>query len=117
VKALFLDLDTLRRDYLEPCGTSWVKTPNIARLAERSVVCDSHLVGSLPCMPARREMMTARATPLASGLGAFPVTVYGRLAATSSPAVARHRTPSSRARVFVPRPLQAAARIPYKGPG
>ena len=51
MKTLFVILDTLRRDYLEPYGTTWVKTPNIARLAERSVVCDNHWVGSLPCMP------------------------------------------------------------------
>jgi arylsulfatase A-like enzyme len=69
VKALFVVLDTLRRDYLEPYGASWVRTPNIARLSERSVVCDSHWVGSLPCMPARREMMTGRHNFLERGWG------------------------------------------------
>lgn len=69
MKAIFVILDTLRRDYLEPYGTTWVKTPNIARLAERSVVCDNHWVGSLPCMPARREFMTGRHNFLERGWG------------------------------------------------
>ena len=51
MKVLFVVLDTLRRDYLEPYGTTWVKTPQIRRLAERSIVRENHWVGSLPCMP------------------------------------------------------------------
>lgn len=69
MKIVFVVLDTLRRDYLEPYGTDWVHTPNIARLAERSVVCDNHWVGSLPCMPARREFMTGRHNFLERGWG------------------------------------------------
>ncbi len=69
MKALFVILDTLRQDYLQPYGNRWVHTPNIARLAERSVVCDNHWVGSLPCMPARREFMTGRHNFLERGWG------------------------------------------------
>ncbi|MGH2460707.1 MAG: sulfatase-like hydrolase/transferase [Chloroflexota bacterium] len=69
MKTLFVILDTLRHDYLEPYGSAWVKTPNISRLAERSVVCDNHRVGSLPCMPARREFMTGRHNFLERGWG------------------------------------------------
>jgi arylsulfatase A-like enzyme len=69
MKAIFIILDTLRRDYLEPYGSSWVMTPSIARLAERSIVCDNHWVGSLPCMPARREFMTGRYNFLERGWG------------------------------------------------
>jgi len=69
MKALFVILDTLRDDYLEPYGSDWVKTPQIARLAERSVVFDNHRVGSLPCMPARREFMTGRHNFLERGWG------------------------------------------------
>ena len=35
-------------------------TPNFDRLAERAVTFDSHYVGSMPCMPARRDMQTGR---------------------------------------------------------
>ncbi len=69
MKMLFVILDTLRRDFLEPYGSDWVHTPNIARLAQRSVVCDNHWVGSLPCMPARREFMTGRHNFLERGWG------------------------------------------------
>ncbi len=69
MKCLFVILDTLRSDYLEPYGSEWVKTPNLSRLAERSIVCDNHWVGSLPCMPARREFMTGRHNFLERGWG------------------------------------------------
>ena len=60
MKTLFIVLDTVRRDYLECYGNTWVKTPNISRLANDGIVFDNHWVGSLPCMPARREFMTGR---------------------------------------------------------
>lgn len=49
MKALFLVLDTVRRDFLTPYGNSWVQTPNLTRLARQGVVFDNHWVGSLPC--------------------------------------------------------------------
>jgi len=58
MKALFIMLDTVRRDFLQAYGNDWVRTPNLQRLAERGVVFDNHWAGSLPCMPARRELMT-----------------------------------------------------------
>lgn len=69
MKAIFVILDTLRADYLEPYGSAWVKTPHIQRLAQRSIVADNHWVGSLPCMPARRELMTGRHNFLERGWG------------------------------------------------
>lgn len=41
-------------------GGDEVRTPNIDRLAERSVVFDNHWLGSAPCMPARRDLFTGR---------------------------------------------------------
>lgn len=60
MKTIFLVMDSLNRHYLHAYGSDKVKTPNIERLAERGIVFDSHYAGSLPCMPARREMMTGR---------------------------------------------------------
>ncbi len=60
MKVLFLVLDTVRRDYLQAYGNDWVRTPNLAKLAAKGVTFDNHWVGSLPCMPARREFMTGR---------------------------------------------------------
>lgn len=69
MKTLFIVLDTVRRDYLTIYGNTWVKTPNITRLAERGVVFDNHWAGSLPCMPARREFMTGRHNFIYRGWG------------------------------------------------
>ena len=40
-------------------GTS-IATPNFDRFARRAVTFDNHYVGSLPCMPARRDLHTGR---------------------------------------------------------
>lgn len=69
MKAIFIVLDTLRRDYLEPYGNTWVKTPSAQRIAQRGITFDNHWVGSLPCMPARREFMTGRHNFLYRGWG------------------------------------------------
>jgi arylsulfatase A-like enzyme len=44
-------------------------TPNFQRLAERAAVFDRHFVGSLPCMPARRDIQTGRLNFLHRGWG------------------------------------------------
>ncbi len=52
--------DTLNRRYLPPYGAEWVHAPNFSRLAESTVRFDNAYVGSMPCIPARRDMMTGR---------------------------------------------------------
>ena len=61
MKTIFILLDSLNRHYLPAYGASWVKTPNIDRLASRGVVFDNHYCCSMPCMPARRDLFTGRA--------------------------------------------------------
>ena len=58
MKTVFVLFDSLNRHILESYGGSIVPTPNFNRLAARAQVFDSHYVGSLPCMPARRDMLT-----------------------------------------------------------
>jgi arylsulfatase A-like enzyme len=60
MKTVFLLFDSLNRLMLEPYGSELFKTPNFLRLAERSVTFETHYVGSMPCMPARRDMQTGR---------------------------------------------------------
>jgi arylsulfatase A-like enzyme len=60
MKSIMIVMDSLNRHYLSCYGASWIRTPNLDRLAARSIVFDNHYAGSLPCMPARREMMTGR---------------------------------------------------------
>lgn len=60
MKLIMLMFDSLNKHLLEPYGCDWTKTPNFQRLAERAVTFDNCYAGSLPCMPARRELHTAR---------------------------------------------------------
>ncbi len=60
MKTILILSDTLNRRFLHPYGNDWVKTPNIDRLANLSVTFDNHWAGSLPCMPARRDILTGR---------------------------------------------------------
>ena len=60
MKTVFLLFDSVNRLMLEPYGSNLLKTPNFQRLAEKSITFDSHYIGSMPCMPARRDMQTGR---------------------------------------------------------
>ena len=60
MKLVFALFDSLNRLSLESYGSQSIKTPNFKRLSERCVTFDKHFVGSLPCMPARRDMQTGR---------------------------------------------------------
>jgi arylsulfatase A-like enzyme len=69
MKTIFLLFDSLNRKSLEPYGGTTIKTPNFDRLAKACVTFDEHRVGSLPCMPARRDMHTGRLNFLHRGWG------------------------------------------------
>ncbi len=61
MKTIFIVMDSLNRHFLHCYNPdSPAITPNLDRLAARGAVFDQHYAGSLPCMPARREMMTGR---------------------------------------------------------
>lgn len=60
MKAIMVMFDSLNRHMLPPYGCTWVHAPNFARLAARSAVFERAYVGSMPCMPARRELHTGR---------------------------------------------------------
>ncbi|MGK2948909.1 MAG: sulfatase [Acidimicrobiales bacterium] len=50
-------LDSLNRHLLGSYGGTEVDTPNLDRLAARSVRFTNHVTGSLPCMPARHDLL------------------------------------------------------------
>ncbi|RXZ78380.1 sulfatase [Paenibacillaceae bacterium] len=61
MKAIMVMFDTLNRHMLAPYGgPSWVHTPQFSRLAQRTAKFDNSYIGSMPCMPARRELHTGR---------------------------------------------------------
>lgn len=69
MKAIMVMFDSLSRELLSPYGCDWTKTPNFQRLQEHSVMFDQCYVGSMPCMPARRELHTGRYNFLHRGWG------------------------------------------------
>ena len=69
MKAVFLLFDSLNRHALSCYADDAPPTPNVDRLARRGTVFDRHFVGSLPCMPARRDIQTGRLNFLHRGWG------------------------------------------------
>lgn len=60
MKTVFVLLDSLNRNAMASYGPTSVHTPNFSRFSERAVTFDNHYVGSLPCIPARRDLHTGR---------------------------------------------------------
>lgn len=60
MKTVFVLLDSLNRNAMECYGSKDVQTPNFSRFAKHAVTFDNHYVGSLPCIPARRDLHTGR---------------------------------------------------------
>jgi hypothetical protein len=60
MRTVFILFDSLVRNALGCYGGTTIATPNFDRFAEKAVIFDTHYVGSLPCMPARRDMQTGR---------------------------------------------------------
>jgi hypothetical protein len=60
MRLIYILFDSLNRHALGAYGGTAVPTPNFDRLAARCATFDTHYVGSLPCMPARRDLHTGR---------------------------------------------------------
>ena len=60
MRAITVMYDSLNRKYLPNYGDNLSIMPNFRRLAEKAVTFDNFYVGSLPCIPARRELHTGR---------------------------------------------------------
>lgn len=60
MKAIMVMYDSLNRHLLPNYGCDLMKMPNFKRLGEKTLTFDKCYVGSMPCMPARREIHTGR---------------------------------------------------------
>lgn len=60
MRAIMVMFDTLNRRFLPPYGAEGIHAPNFERLRARSATFDNCYAGSMPCMPARREIHTGR---------------------------------------------------------
>ena len=76
---VFVVCDTFRRDHVGAYGNSRIRTPNIDRFGQRSVVFDQHVISSFPTMPARADFLTGSFSftfmgwePLPAGIKTLP---------------------------------------------
>ncbi len=69
MRAIMVMFDTLSKRFLSSYGSDWTITPNFKRLEEKCIVFDNFYGGSMPCMPARRELHTGRYNFLHRGWG------------------------------------------------
>lgn len=60
MRAIIVMYDSLNRRLLPPYGDMQTHAPNFSRLAASTVTFDRCYAGSMPCMPARREIHTGR---------------------------------------------------------
>ncbi len=60
MKAILIMYDSLNKHYLNEYGCDWTKLPNFNRLSKKVTSFSNAYVGSMPCMPARRELHTGR---------------------------------------------------------
>lgn len=58
MRAVMLMFDTLSRNFLPNYGGETAIMPNFQRLKDKTVTFDEFYGGSMPCMPARRELHT-----------------------------------------------------------
>jgi len=60
MKTVFLLFDSLNLRMLNSYGGNYFETTNFNRLSKKSIQFNNHYVGSMPCMPARRDMHSGR---------------------------------------------------------
>ena len=69
MRAIVMMFDSLNRHFLPNYGAKLFDLPNFARLATKTTTFSRCYAGSMPCMPARREMHTGRYNFLHRGWG------------------------------------------------
>ena len=77
MRTIVVLMDTLRRDHLS-CyneNTDCI-TENIKKFSEESCVFENHFTGSMPCMPARRDIFTGRLNFLERSWG--PIEIFDK---------------------------------------
>jgi arylsulfatase A-like enzyme len=93
--AVVILLDSLNRHLLGAYGSTEFDTPNLDRLAARSVRLTRHYTGSLPCMPARHDILCGALDFLWRPWGSIelwedPITFHLRTAGVTTMLVSDH---------------------------
>ena len=94
-RAIVILLDSLNRHLLGAYGGAEFTTPNLDRLARRALRFTRHYAGSLPCMPARHDLLCGALDFLWKPWGSVeiwerPLTVYLRRAGVVTQLVTDH---------------------------
>lgn len=100
LSVIHINIDSLNRHYLAPYGFEGTSTPTLSDFAERAITFENHRVGSLACVPARREMWSGHVDFLHRPWG--PVEPFDR-------PVARHLDRSGASRSEPPGPSDGVA--------
>ena len=93
--AIVILLDSLNRRMLGAYGGSEFATPNLDRFAKRGIRFDSHYAGSLPCIPARHDLLCGALDFLWKPWGSIetwerPLTAYLTEAGVTSMLISDH---------------------------
>ena len=93
--AVVLLLDSLCRHRIGPYGETEIDTPNLDRLAARGMRFSRHYAGSLPCMPARHDLLCGALDFLWKPWGSIelwerPITHYLRQAGVVTQLISDH---------------------------
>ncbi len=93
--AVVILLDSLNRHLLGAYGAREFDTPNLDRFAHRAVRFDAHFAGSLPCMPARHDLLCGALDFLWKPWGSIelweePITIALRRAGVTTMLVSDH---------------------------
>ncbi len=95
MNAVVVLLDSLNRHLLGAYGSREFDTPNLDRFAQRAVRFERHYAGSLPCMPARHDLLCGALDFLWTPWGSIeiwedPITVELRRAGVTTMLVSDH---------------------------
>ncbi|MDI2132946.1 sulfatase family protein [Yinghuangia seranimata] len=60
MRIIYIDVDTLRADHTTPYGYHRPTTPNLQKLADKSVVFDRYYCSDSPCLPSRTALTSGQ---------------------------------------------------------
>ncbi|MEV6072401.1 sulfatase [Nocardia sp. NPDC052001] len=85
MRIIYVDVDTLRADHTTPYGYHRPTTPNLQRLADKSVVFDRYYCSDSPCMPSRTALTSGQFGITNGVIGHFGQAAQFRLDAGHAP--------------------------------
>ncbi|MFQ6331285.1 sulfatase [Nocardia sp. CWNU-33] len=85
MRIIYVDVDTLRADHTTPYGYHRPTTPNLQRLADKSVTFDRYYCSDSPCMPSRTALTSGQFGITNGVIGHFGPAAQFRLDAGHGP--------------------------------